>query len=237
MTKFTQRKAAPTKNNKYYYEDNLFYQSGYGLPNCTCYAWGRFYELIGKKPTGLATSNAENWYKDSRGYEKGQTPKLGAIICWRKGKLHYSKDGAGHVAIVEHINNDGSFITSNSAYKGTLFYRKTIKKNCKLNGYTFEGFIYPPINFTEGTKYTGSFPTLPKGKKKYFSKGGKGSEVRKLQKFLNWAGVYNKELVVDGIFGKETKAAVNAFQKASAIKVDGKFGKDTLAKAKTFIKY
>lgn len=236
MTKFVQRKTAPAKNNKYYYEDNLFYKSNYGLPNCTCYAWGRFYELTNKKPTGLATSNAENWYKDSRGYEKGQTPRLGAIICWRKGKLHNAKDGAGHVAVVEHINNDGSFITSNSAYKGTMFYRKTIEKNCKLKGYTFEGFIYSPITFTSGITYQGNFPVLPKGKKPYLAKGSKGVEVRKLQEFLNWTGVYKKELVVDGDFGKETQKAVKAFQKACAIKVDGKFGKNSLTKAKVFSK-
>lgn len=235
MTKFIQRETAPTKSNKYYYEDNIFYQSNYGLPNCTCYAYGRFYELIKEKPKGLATSNAENWCKDSKGYEKGKTPKLGAIICWRKGKVHNSKDGAGHVAVVEHINNDGSFITSNSAYKSTMFYRKTINKDCKLKGYEFEGFIYPPIEFTSGNKYSDSFPILPTKGKKYLHKGSKGIEVRKLQKFLNWTGVY-KTLVIDGDFGKETQKAVKAFQNVCGIKTDGKFGKDSLAKAKTFIK-
>lgn len=32
-------------NNFHWYSDNPFYQSGYGMPNCTCYAWGRFWEI------------------------------------------------------------------------------------------------------------------------------------------------------------------------------------------------
>lgn len=32
-------------NNFYWYSDNPFYQSNYGLPNCTCYAYGRFWEI------------------------------------------------------------------------------------------------------------------------------------------------------------------------------------------------
>ena len=33
-------------NNPKWYSDNPFYQSGYGMPNCTCYAWGRFWEVL-----------------------------------------------------------------------------------------------------------------------------------------------------------------------------------------------
>ncbi len=147
---FKERTVAPTKNNNYYYKDNIFYKCGYGMPNCTCYAWGRFYELTGKYPK-LCTANAENWYKYKDGYERGKTPKLGAVIVWSKGEIGVSKDGAGHVAIVERINADGSILTSNSGYKSTNFYLKTIPKSYALNGYKFEGFIYNPINFDKET--------------------------------------------------------------------------------------
>lgn len=49
--------------NFHWYSDNPFYQSGYGMPNCTCYAWGRFWEIgdvnnIGEnKPTQLPLSD------------------------------------------------------------------------------------------------------------------------------------------------------------------------------------
>ena len=36
-------------NNFYWYSDNPFYQSNYGLPNCTCYAYGRFWEISDPK--------------------------------------------------------------------------------------------------------------------------------------------------------------------------------------------
>ena len=34
-------------NSIYWYSDtNPFYPTGYGLPNCTCYAWGRFGRFV-----------------------------------------------------------------------------------------------------------------------------------------------------------------------------------------------
>ena len=94
----------------------------------------------------LSRGNAENWYLNTGdGYERGQTPRLGAVICWRKGQALNGKDGAGHVAIVEEIYDDGSILTSNSAYGGTRFYMKKIKPPYSLGGtYTFQGFIYNP---------------------------------------------------------------------------------------------
>lgn len=146
MTKFKKRTTAPSKENKYYYSDNIFYKCGYGMPNCTCYAWGRFYELTGKYPK-LDTGNAERWYnKTNDGYERSKTPKLGSIICWEgKGSK------AGHVAVVEEINSDGSILTSNSAYKGTNFYMKTLKAPNYYMGdlFEFEGFIHVPMEFEE----------------------------------------------------------------------------------------
>lgn len=149
MATFTQRTTAPDSSNSYYYSANPFYAAGYGLPNCTCYAWGRFYELSGQRPT-LSTRDAENWYGYNDGYSRGQTPKLGAVICWRRGAVGDDSDGAGHVAVVEQINPDGSIVTSNSAYGSTLFYMQTLTKESGYtwsSAYTFQGFIYNPVDF------------------------------------------------------------------------------------------
>lgn len=159
---FRKRLSAPEKVNGYYYNQNIFYQCGYGMPNCTCYAWGRWYELLGIKPK-LYTGNAETWYPKGKaydGYERGQTPKLGAIACWSKGVAGNSSDGAGHVAVVEEIYPDGSILTSNSAWKGTNFYTKKIAKGYKVNGYTFQGFIYPPIEYVENVENQVENPTV-----------------------------------------------------------------------------
>lgn len=144
---YTPRTTAPTRDERYFYEDNPYYTSGFGLPNCTTYAFGRVYQLLGKRPE-LSLRNAESWYSDSVcPYERGQTPKLGSVIVWSKGVVGNGDDGAGHVAVVEYINSDGSIRTSNSAYGGSLFYMQDIPNTYALKGYSFLGFIYPPYDF------------------------------------------------------------------------------------------
>lgn len=125
--------------------------AGDTLPNCTAYAWGRFYEILGSRPT-LSTSNAEDWFGyETDGYERGQTPKLGAVICWSKGQVGYQyDDGAGHVAIVEQINSDGSIVTSESGWNvSDYWWTSTRVKGDDGNwgqssSYKFQGFIYNP---------------------------------------------------------------------------------------------
>lgn len=134
--------------NPYWYNLNPFYLAGYGLPNCTCYAWGRWWEESDPErtytnPPRLSTGNAEDWYGyTADGYQRGQEPQLGAVICFADGPF----SGDGHVAIVEQINSDGSIITSNSAYGGSYFYtqRLTPPNYLPAAGYVFQGFIYNP---------------------------------------------------------------------------------------------
>ena len=153
MASFAQRTTAPTQADAWFYANNPFYKNGYGMPNCTCYAWGRFAELGAFTPK-LSLGNAENWYGHADGYARGKTPKLGAIICWRKGQAGVGSDGAGHVAIVEAINADGSIVTSDSGWQDSRFWWTKTRTNDGNWGagsaYTFQGFIYHPIDF-EGT--------------------------------------------------------------------------------------
>lgn len=133
--------------NPYWYSRNPFYQAGFGLPNCTCYAWGRFWENgdvdhdYGNRPL-LSLGNAEDWYNYNDGYQRGNTPQLGAVLCLADGPF----SGDGHVAIVEQINGDGSIVTSNSAYGGSYFYTQTLQPPDYLpaSAYRFQGFIYNP---------------------------------------------------------------------------------------------
>ena len=155
MAKYSKRTKQPAKDNKYYNSNiNPFVSAGYGMfqnnGNCTAYAFGRFYELIGTKPK-LSTANAENWYKKKDGYQRGSTPKLGAVICWRKGEVGNGKDGAGHVGIVEEIKSNGDIVISNSGWQSFIFKTRTLKKadNYKISGLSFQGFIYNPIEWGE----------------------------------------------------------------------------------------
>jgi surface antigen len=213
--KYTPRLKAPETTNKNYrhidyrgYNQCLYIGNGLCLPNCVGYAWGRWRELLGENPK-LSRSNAENWFSHKDGYERGQTPKLGAVICWRKGKSGNASDGAGHVAIVEQINADGSIVISNSGYKSTYFYLKTLKPPYKYkDGYTLQGFIYIPINYelaTEVKKVKIELDVL--------KKGSKGAQVKTLQRLLSSFGHSLGKYGIDGSFGADTERAVKAFQK------------------------
>ena len=161
MAKYTARLTAPSTTDKNYihtsaggYNYCIHISGGSVLPNCVGYAWGRWRELLGKFHN-LSRANAESWYGKNDGYKRGQTPKLGAVICWRKGIVGVEEDGAGHVAIVEKIYDDGTVLTSNSAWLGSRFYTKEIKPPYSLGGsYVFQGFIYLPIEFDEEIEKT-----------------------------------------------------------------------------------
>lgn len=136
------RLSAPDYDNACYYSDeNVFYASDYGMPNCTCYAWGRAYELLGQKPE-LCLWDARYWYdynRDTGAFDYGDTPEQGAVACWA-----YADGGSGHVAVVESV--DGDTITfSNSAYSGDEFYVSTAPVDDPSNGmdnWIFQGYIY-----------------------------------------------------------------------------------------------
>ena len=139
---FTPRLEQPAYSNKYYYDSdyNLFQRYGYGLPNCTAYAYGRAYEILGREPN-LSTGSAYMWYGynvQTGAYPYGQTPKVGAIACWTYGS-------GGHVAVVEKIEN-GIITLSNSAWGGKTFYITTASLSDPVVGgnswWTFQGYIY-----------------------------------------------------------------------------------------------
>lgn len=155
MSQFVPRLTPPSTSNLYYIKtthggynkciviDNV---TGSVLPNCTGYAWGRFMECQDNvTDCNLSRGDGGVWYNNtSDGYQRGQTPKLGAVICWEKS------GGSGHVAIVEKIKANGDIETSNSAYNGSRFFTKSLKASNNYrygSSYTFQGFIYNPTDF------------------------------------------------------------------------------------------
>ena len=120
------------------------------LANCVGYASGRFNEIINiaRDTTGCTyktlNCNAVGFKEraEAAGLKTGSTPRRGAIMCWGKD------GGAGHVAIVEAVNNNNSVYTSESGYGSTAFWNQTRtnsngKWGCS-NGYYFRCFIYLP---------------------------------------------------------------------------------------------
>lgn len=133
-------------NPWWYSSSNIFYRDGYPLPNCTCYAYGRYAEIRGAF-ANLPGGPAGTWWERATDFEKGQTPALGAVACWYDPLHRFD----GHVAIVEAIDEDGNITTSNSAYGGTYFYTAELTKdsNYQLSyhdyAYRFQGFIYNTV--------------------------------------------------------------------------------------------
>lgn len=189
------------------------------LANCVGYANGRFGEIMNKGyiPYQLVC-NAENFIEKAQAYglKISNKPTLGGIMVWQKGSLS-SGDGAGHVAIVERINSDGSIYTSESGWGGPTFFNTTRNNNNGRWGqgsaYSFRGCIVNPSVNDEPT------PT-PTGNVSY------------IQQTLNER--YGFSLAVDNIYGYQThKALVMALQielnnqYGANLVVDGIFGPAT----------
>lgn len=142
-------------NNYWYYSGNIFYRSGNGLPNCTCYAYGRSAE-IANQFINLPTGNAGDWWYNTT-LNKGQNPALGAVGCWSSR----SGDYKGHVAVVEQIINGGvifscsgysragynpvwndpSYFWTESCYLSSGYQMRYMSSR----DYSFMGFIYNPF--------------------------------------------------------------------------------------------
>lgn len=140
-TLYVPRLTAPASDNQYYFSNlNIFYASGYGMPNCTAYAYGRAYEILGTRPN-LCPNNAGRWfdYNLNNGYYPyGQTPKLGAIAVWANDSSH----DQGHVAVVEKINSNGTITISESYYGSVFFQTQTKSLSSLYPSKNFLGFIY-----------------------------------------------------------------------------------------------
>ena len=112
-------------------------ETGATIANCVGWAWGRYCQIHGEPVPTLPTSHAGTWYAAAQlaGFDTGQEPALGAVICF----------SGGHVAIVEEIAEDGSWIKcSESDYGGPVFSYRTRYRanNWELAVTGFQGFIY-----------------------------------------------------------------------------------------------
>lgn len=157
MAIITPKYTTPSRSNKYYIAKAAggYNPSGlsypyypFVMPNCVSFAWGRFSEILGE-PCKLQQANGGQMFSANKGvYETGDVPAIGAMACWAM------PGEAGHVAIVEEINEDGSIYTSNSGwgwqskYSENQWVRKVhgTKSNgwTDWGGYIFQGFIYNP---------------------------------------------------------------------------------------------
>ena len=219
---YTQRTHSPNGVTPYYYSnENPFYAAGL-VGECTWYAWGRAYEILGTKPY-LPTSNAGAWYNSTTAYEKNTnyySAKVGAIACY-----------SGHVAVVEAVGSDGApSAISEGGFMSSYIAGQTIEPINERSDrwfhygkdYTkgFQGYIY--LNISEPT------PTpTPTPKREGLELGDRSDDVKKLQETLN--GITGTALNADGYFGTSTEAAVKAYQQKKGLNADGWYGPKTKA--------
>lgn len=160
VPRLDQYNPTPISGNPWWYSSgNVFYAAGYGMPNCTCYAYGRFAEIANQFIPDLGGAgihgDAKSWWGDTQNLNKGSRPALGACCCWGSSSGNYG----GHVAIVEEIYANGDIRTSNSAYNGTYFYTQYLyaangyQVNYHGGDYYFQGFIYNPYGGIGASDY------------------------------------------------------------------------------------
>lgn len=127
------RLTAPNGEPYYTRELNAYAQTGYGMPNCVAYAFGRVYELNGTRPLIDHGNAGEWWYinKSNNYYDYGSEPRVGAVACW-----------SGHVAVVEDVADDGAITISESHWRGTYFNTKVYYNMSSHYGQYFYGYIY-----------------------------------------------------------------------------------------------
>lgn len=148
------------------------------LNNCVGYVVGRWLELGGPQ---LKPVNAELFiqYAQKDGLTITQSPSLGACMVWQGGPTQNAGDGAGHVAIVEVINPDGSIVTSESGYGASkpFWTTKRVKGTGnwgeKPSKYKFLGFIKNP-----------AVPDLPDGVRWLEVELGPAKELREVRAAL-----------------------------------------------------
>ena len=183
------------------------------LANCVGFATGRFNEILGKPAClYLGNTNAANFaaLAKSQGLTVQQLPQLGGCMVWAGGKT-----GAGHVAIVETVNPDGSIITADSGYNSITWYTKQ-RSGANWSqpaSYRYIGCIVNP----------GSRPIWGRPAET-LRRGMTGNGVRWLQSCLV---AYGHNLAIDGSFGSITERTLKQFQIRWSLMPDGVCGRIT----------
>lgn len=193
------------------------------LSNCVGYAVGRFNEILNKgNCAALGSTNAENFIAlaESQGFTVKREPTFGGCMVWAKGKAGNSADGAGHVAIVEGINLDGSIVTSESEYKHRPFVSR-VRSGANWgqgSAYSYLGCI---VNPGSANPYTRPDWTIKQGEN--------SAGVKWMQYYLQAHGFDLGVWGIDGSFGTATLRALKRFQVRFGLLPDGVCGRLTKA--------
>ncbi|MBR0380811.1 MAG: glycoside hydrolase family protein [Eubacterium sp.] len=217
-----------------YRDANNVWTIGWGITNADKAVTGKTI----KEGLKITQPTAEKWLIDSikKRYEP-KVEKYEKIYHWNQNQFDALVSFAYNIGSIDQLTNEGK------RDKETIA-RKILEYN-KSGGRVLEGlvrrrkaehdlFCEPMI-----IGYPGYFPELPK--RGWYIKGDgittnvnlKG-QIKRAQRVLNW--VLNADLVVDGMYGEKTVAAVKKLQKMAGLAVNGKFGDKCLAICKEYKK-
>ena len=211
----------PVKVANWLYEHGHFYTSGTTRAGITDVFQKHRFEIIGYyKPEhsgGTVWQQAINKMKSLT----GDWWAIFLVVGTKNGGKDNFWTSGGHYLSVTDLKNGKLYVRDSGARNNTGYFDPE-----KLRYDTNVIWIVRRKDST--ALYLGVFPTL--SSKGYLKKGDTGEQVKWLQLFLQWYGVYNGN--VDGSFGPNTEAAVIAYQKAEVLSKDGCFGPKCLARAK-----
>lgn len=222
MSSFKERTTAPSLTNKFYIKTTkggynkamaIDKKTGSVLPNCCGAVHGRWLECTDCKEVSedkLCLGNAGSYFKHKDDYERGLTPKIGAVICWSGGS-------AGHVGFVESVEKDGSLYVSSSSYGGARWTRKHIPKTFKYKDYKFQGFIYNPRvpdSDPAGLKVGDKVEIVDYGNSQASGKGRKAGGLSYIRYIIK---VYADRVYPYRVGSKDGKSTTG-YYKASALK-------------------
>ena len=181
----------------------------------------------------LAGSNA--WYREVAAHGAVMTPeecveRLGFVpagaflfILEQDGKepAKYRKDGLGNASHMGIVTGQGEGAIHSSASRGYVTESRFQNKTVRNGGWNRVG-LWDQISFDyrdTGRTESGFFPTL--------RRGDRGEDVKELQELLQSFDYEIGSAGADGIFGRDTEAAVKAFQYDAMLNRDGIVGEET----------
>lgn len=169
--------------------------------------------------------NMSEWKED-----ESIVPKIGwgCLYDWQDGKNYKNynnKGSADHIGTIVDVDSKYIYVVEGNMGSNSVCGKRAVLKN----GRFLRGFVAPnytklsQVNHKPTTPYSGK---LPKNDVQY---GASGSDVKKVQTFLNW--ILGYKLDCDGNAGRKTIQAVIDYQYAYGLVTDGIFGPKCRKKA------
>jgi len=217
-----------------YRDANNVWTIGWGTTNADKAVTGKTI----KEGLKITQPTAEKWLIESikQRYEP-KVEKYEDIYHWNQNQFDALVSFAYNIGSIDQLTNEGKRDKTTIARK-ILEYNKSggkvLKGLVRRRKAEHDLFCEPMI-----VGYPGYFPELPK--RGWYIKGDgittntnlKGG-IKRVQRVLNW--VLEGDLVVDGMYGDKTVAAVKKLQKMAGLTVNGKFGDKCIAVCKEYKK-